>query len=640
MGTLARELLRGDSRPRREPRRPEGLARPLGKVARREDAAERGREPLEPPFAFLAAQGLVAPGALLAAQARARALDVGVDDALIAAQAVDEATLARAFARRWRLPFLPDPRPDAANGPGVFAAGLASVEGEGPRFAVVPRGLRGQALLRALRRPGPPPDGRVAVAPADALRAAAFAALGPRLAREAATSLPDDLAARRLAIRPAQATVLLATAVTILLALAASGALRAAAMLALGFFFLLAVGARLASTLAARDEPPDAPPLAERDLPRYAVVVAMHREEDVVADLVAALARFDYPREKLRVSLVVEEDDAPTRAALAALHLPAHMEVVVVAPGRPRTKPRALNVALAACDAELLVIYDAEDRPQPDQLRKAAARFAAAPASLACLQARLAIDNARESLLTRLFALDYAGLFEIANPGLAALGWPMLLGGTSNHFRVSTLRALGGWDAWNVTEDADLGLRLARAGYGVETLRSVTWEEAPVTLSAWAPQRRRWLKGWMQTALVHTRDSRGLWRRLGPERALAILATLGGGLLGALFGPVFALRVALDAARGDLLRVDTPLDVAATAVSLTLIVFAPVCAIRPPALGARRARLPVLLRAAPLLPLYHLLVSWAAWRALIELARDPHRWAKTRHGVSRARSAN
>ena len=640
MGTLARELLRGDARPRREPQRPEGLARPLGKVARREDAAERGREPLEPPFAFLAAQGLVAPGALLAAQARARALDVGVDDALIAAQAVDEATLARAFARRWRLPFLPDPRPDAANGPGVFAAGLASVEGGGPRFAVVPRGLRGQALLRALRRPGPPPDGRVAVAPADALRAAAFAALGPSLAREAAATVTDDLSARRLAPRPAQTAGLGLAAAFALLALAPSGWPGSAATLAVGLVFLIAVVVRLTAALMARDEPPDAPPLAERDLPRYAVVVAMHREENVVADLVAALDRLDYPREKLRVSLVVEEDDAPTRAALAALALPPHMETIVVAPGRPRTKPRALNVALAACDAELFVIYDAEDRPQPDQLRKAAARFAAAPPRLACLQARLAIDNARESLLARLFALDYAGLFEVANPGLALCDWPMLLGGTSNHFRVAALRALGGWDAWNVTEDADLGLRLARAGYQVGTLRSTTWEEAPLDWANWAPQRRRWLKGWMQTALVHSRDPLDLWRRLGTQRALALVGTLGGGLLSALFGPLFALRVALDAARGDLLRVDTALDLAATAVSLTLIVAAPLCAILPPVLGARRAGLRGLLRVAPLLPLYHLLVSWAAWRALIELTRDPHRWSKTRHGVSRARPAN
>ena len=583
MGTLARELMRGERGPRREPQRPAGLPPPLGRIARREDAAERGRDPLEPPFAFLAARGLVSPAALLAAQTRARDLCVGVDDALVASGAVDEAALARAFARRWRLPFVADPRLDAANGVGVFAAGLASLDGEGPRFAVAPRGLRAQALLRALRRPGPPPDGRVAVAPADALRAAAFAALGPSLAREAAATVTDDLSARRLAPRPAQTAGLGLAAAFALLALAPSGWPGSAATLAVGLVFLIAVVVRLTAALMARDEPPDAPPLAERDLPRYAVVVA---------------------------------------------------------PGRPRTKPRALNVALAACDAELFVIYDAEDRPQPDQLRKAAARFAAAPPRLACLQARLAIDNARESLLARLFALDYAGLFEVANPGLALCDWPMLLGGTSNHFRVAALRALGGWDAWNVTEDADLGLRLARAGYQVGTLRSTTWEEAPLDWANWAPQRRRWLKGWMQTALVHSRDPLDLWRRLGTQRALAVVGTLGGGLLSALLGPLFALRIAVDAARGDLLRVASALDLAATSVSLTLIVVAPLCAILPPVLGARRAGLRGLLRVAPLLPLYYLLVSWAAWRALVELARDPHRWSKTRHGVSRARSAN
>lgn len=636
MTTLARALFKGATAGP-APSRPPGLPRPRAVVERR--AEPSGRTPLEAPFAFLAAKGAVAPGAYLAAEARARRIGVGVDDVLIASGALDEAALARGFALRWRLPFVEAPRLDAFNGPGAILSGLASLEeGGGARFAVAPRGLRAQALARALRRPGAAPDGRLAVAPAAALRAAALSGLAPRLAREAAATLPDALAARLAAPSPAQAGAVALLVLTCLVALAAIGVAGSLAALAVGAVFLVAVVSRLATVLAFRDEAPCAAPLDDADLPRYAVVVAMYREEAVVADLVTALARLDYPPEKLRVSLVVEEDDAHTRAALAAMTLPPRMEVIVVAPGRPRTKPRALNVALAACDADLFVIYDAEDRPQPDQLRKAAARFAAAPAHVACVQARLAIDNAHETLISRLFALDYAGLFEVANPGFAALDWPMLLGGTSNHFRVSALRAVGGWDAWNVTEDADLGLRLARAGYGVETIRSVTWEEAPVTLRAWLAQRRRWLKGWMQTALVHTRAPLRLWRELGPDRLLAVVGTLGGGLLSAVFGPPFVARVVVDLVSGRLVRVDTALDVAVSALTLTLVAFGLACAILPPLIGARRAGHRGLARFVVLLPLYYLLVSWASWRALIELVHAPHRWAKTLHGVSRRRA--
>lgn len=642
MGSLAEILTRGGASAL-APQWPAALPRPLGRIARRgdppsrRDEGERSRAPLEHPFAYLSAQGLAPPGAWLAAQVRARALGVGVDDALIAAGALDEAALAQGFARRWRLAYLDAPALDPQNGPGVFAAGVARLDGAAPSVVVAPRGVSGQALANALRRAPASQTGHVAVTPAPALRAAAYGALGPRLAREAAASLPEALSARRLAGTPAQAAALAVVAATAAMALAPQGLAGALATLLLGLVFLMAVVARLATTLAATEEPGDAPPLAERDLPRYAVVVALHREENVVADLVAALDRLDYPREKLRVTLAVEQDDAATRAALAGLVLPPHFEVAVVAPGAPRTKPRALNVALAAADAELLVVYDAEDRPQPDQLRKAAARFAVAPREVVCLQARLAIDNAQDNVLTRLFALDYAGLFEIANPGLAALDWPMLLGGTSNHFRVADLRAIGGWDAWNVTEDADLGLRLARSRLRVETLRSTTWEEAPVDLAAWEAQRRRWLKGWMQTAFVHSRAPRALLREIGLDRALALVATLGGGQLSALLSPLFALRVGLDMARGDFLRVETNLDVMVATVTLTLLALGPVCAILPPLLATRRAGLSGLARFAALLPLYHLMLSWSAWRAAVELARKPHRWTKTRHGVSAGR---
>ena len=183
--------------------------------------------------------------------------------------------------------------------------------------------------------------------------------------------------------------------------------------------------------------------------------------------------------------------------ALIALRLPPRYEIVIAPPGAPRTKPRACNIALEAARGELLAVYDAEDEPAPDQLRKAAAGFAADP-SLDALQGRLKIANAGDNWLTFMFAVEYAALFELINPGLCALDLPIALGGSTNHFRTSALRRVGGWDAWNVTEDADLGLRLARFGARVGALDSDTWEEAPNELGNWFRQRVRWQKGWMR----------------------------------------------------------------------------------------------------------------------------------------------
>ena len=198
------------------------------------------------------------------------------------------------------------------------------------------------------------------------------------------------------------------------------------------------------------------------------------------------------------MKLLVEEDDSETRAALAHMPPAAWIEVVVTPRGAPRTKPRALNVGLLLARGSLLVVYDAEDAPAPRQLRDAAARFAAAPARLACLQAALAIDNRADTAVSALFAIEYAALFDVLLRGLAALKLPLPLGGSSNHFRVASLRRVRGWDAWNVTEDVDVGLRLARFGYCSDILASTTYEEAPTTVPAWLKQRRRWLKGWMR----------------------------------------------------------------------------------------------------------------------------------------------
>ena len=227
---------------------------------------------------------------------------------------------------------------------------------------------------------------------------------------------------------------------------------------------------------------------------------------------------------KLQVLLLMEADDDETIAAAKAARPPDHVRFVVVPAGGPQTKPKACNVGLALAEGEFLVIYDAEDRPEPGQLREVVARFLETPDDVVCLQARLNYFNARENLLTRMFTLEYSFWFDDMLPGLDAMRLPIPLGGTSNHFRVSALRELGGWDPYNVTEDADLGVRAAAEGKTVGIIESTTWEEACSEWKAWIRQRTRWIKGYMVTALVHMRRP----RQLSARRARAACSACSG----------------------------------------------------------------------------------------------------------------
>jgi cellulose synthase/poly-beta-1,6-N-acetylglucosamine synthase-like glycosyltransferase len=194
----------------------------------------------------------------------------------------------------------------------------------------------------------------------------------------------------------------------------------------------------------------------------------------------------------------VEADDDDTRRVLARLELGPPFSIITAPPFGPRTKPKALNVALPFAQGSFTVVYDAEDVPEPDQLRRALDTFMTADGRLACVQASLTIDNATDSWLARMFTAGYAGQFDAFLPGLAALHLPLPLGGSSNHFRTAALRQVGGWDSYNVTEDADLGIRLCRFGYHSTAMSSATYEEAPAHFGPWLRQRTRWYKGWMR----------------------------------------------------------------------------------------------------------------------------------------------
>jgi cellulose synthase/poly-beta-1,6-N-acetylglucosamine synthase-like glycosyltransferase len=372
--------------------------------------------------------------------------------------------------------------------------------------------------------------------------------------------------------------------------------------------------------------PRPTPPLPTR-WPRYTVLAALHDEADIVDQLVERLSRLNYPPDRLQGFLVLEAHDHETIAAALAARRPDWLDVLVTPPGRPQTKPRALNFALTHATGELLTVYDAEDAPDPDQLREAAARFADDRSGrLACLQAPLRIRapvSKGSRFIDRQFAAEYAGLFETTLPGMARLGLPFPLGGTSNHFRVDVLRAVGGWDAWNVTEDADLGFRLWHHGWSLGVMARPTWETPPGGLATWLPQRTRWLKGYLQTWGVHTRTP---WR-LGWRGALALVMTLGAGLVSA---AIHGLTMAWVAA-AVLVSTMAALPPETPVLALCVLVLGAASAWLSCAIGARRAGAPYdagdMIRAPAYWALLSLAFVHAAWRLIL----DPFAWDKTPH---------
>ena len=584
----------------------------------------------------------VSDSALRLARIAAFEADVELHDHILASGLIRPEVFYRRLANALGAPYLERYMPLAPS----MDARQAIQAGVAP-LAPNPRGLgyvlapRGRALTALLRRGAglarTIPDFAIA-APAHFTRLV-LVAQARRIADEASTGLhmarPDLCAASGCSARQVISGAVAVACLVMGFAVAADfitvllGSLFCAVFLAAVIQRLWALGASLA------DRPAAPAPLPDHRLPLYSIVLPVYKEARVVGKLLGAIADLDYPRAKLDVKIVVEACDGETLDALRGVTLPPFCEVLVAPPGAPRTKPRALNVALPFCRGDLLVIYDAEDEPEPAQLRIAAAIFASGPASLACLQARLCIDNAGDGWIAALFALEYAALFDVINPGFGALAQPFPLGGTSNHFRTETLRRLRGWDAWNVTEDADLGIRLSRFRQTTGVIASCTQEEAPISLRAWRLQRQRWLKGWMQTLVTHSREPVRFAREAGLGAVSAAMVTMLGAVLGALLGPVFfwmtvwrLLSWQAGAAEGQAV----PLDVLATQSLFWLGVIG---CLWPIVLGAQRRGLVSQLRYLPLLPAYYMLICLAAWGALFELVRDPFVWNKTEHGLAR-----
>jgi len=375
--------------------------------------------------------------------------------------------------------------------------------------------------------------------------------------------------------------------------------------------------------------------LRENELPTISLLVPLFREADMTGPLTSRLTKLDYPRGKLDLCFVVENDDLVTKSSISKQEPPDWMRVIEVPKGKLRTKPRALNYALNFVSGSIVGVYDAEDAPESDQLRHVAETFARAGPDVACVQGRLDYYNDAGNWLSRCFTLEYASWFRVILPGYAKMGLLVPLGGTTLFFRRDTLNELRSWDAHNVTEDADLGVRLARRGYRTVFMLSVTNEEANARAWPWIKQRSRWLKGYAVTYAVHMRRPLELFRQLGAWRffgfQVLFLGTLSPFLLAPLLWTVVVIPFGLPHPLFALLS--RPQFVVLTAIFLlsTCINLATNC------IGAHRAGKSWLMKWAPTMVFYFPLATLGALKGLSELFWRPFFWDKTAHGIDLSR---
>ena len=404
----------------------------------------------------------------------------------------------------------------------------------------------------------------------------------------------------------------------------------------LAIWFLLFTSLRLAGCFSPRKRRPRLPRLHDSQLPIYTVVAALYHEASSVTPLMRYIDELDYPREKLDIKLVIEPDDLGTRAAIARLGPMPHVQVIIAPDAGPRTKPKALNCALIFARGTFITVFDAEDRPEPGQLRAALDVFRTHDPDVVCAQASLCIDNTADSWLPRMFTAEYAGQFDVFLQGFSNFEMPLPLGGSSNHFRTCVLREVGGWDPYNVTEDADLGFRLARFRYRSVMFPSTTFEEAPARFGAWLRQRSRWMKGWMQTWSVHMRSPRKLWRDAGAGGFFTLNIIVGGNVLTALAHPLLLGEILV---RGVLSAFDSSVASFFTKpfieLYLATIAAGYLTTVVIGVIGLARRGLLHEAWVLVLTPVYWLCLSIAAWRALYQLLTEPYRWEKTEQGLAR-----
>jgi cellulose synthase/poly-beta-1,6-N-acetylglucosamine synthase-like glycosyltransferase len=378
--------------------------------------------------------------------------------------------------------------------------------------------------------------------------------------------------------------------------------------------------------------------LKDSELPTYTVLVPMYKEPEVLPILASALRKLNYPRSKLDIKLLLEEGDTETIEAAKKLQLESIFEIVRIPPSHPQTKPKACNYGLHFAQGEIVTIFDAEDKPEPDQLKKVVLAFRKAPPNVACIQARLNYYNREENWLTRMFTLEYSTWFDMLLPGLEALKIPMPLGGTSNHFRTEVLRKLLAWDPYNMTEDADLGVRMTQEGLTCEVVNATTYEEANTRVGNWIRQRSRWIKGYMQTYLVHMRSPLRLYRSLGFVGFWGFQFFIGGTIGCVLLNPILWMLF-LGWALGLISGLDMYFPPWVMAFSLFNLLFGNCSMIYFFMMGAYKRGYYRLLFHAFTAPAYWALMSIAAYKGLWQLVHNPFYWEKTQHGISKHTAA-
>ena len=610
-------------------------------VVLRQMAAEARSAPavpsrLPPELALLRGRGL-ADAHLVALARRAGPREGALARLLMEEGLVSADAYYAALAQSLGLPFLPqgsfraDAQLELLPPPGFPGPLFCGRTPSGERLAVFAPLPESVAAIRALLARAPSLRARLAIATPLALELAGRAAApGLRLASER-----PDVSARAVLTRGQIAVAGLGVAAFCLGRLLTVEALVIFASVLVTLLGMMLGALRLLAGLSHTPSPRPAQLIPARLLPRYSVLVPLYREARVAQSLVRHLDALDYPRDRLEILFLLEDDDSETRAALLP-HLAPCMRVLTVSGPGPRTKPRALVHGLDHARGELIAVYDGEDRPEPDQLLLAASRFAELPPSVAVLQGHLAIDHRSHRFFPRQFLLEYAGLFDCQLPWFSARGLPFPLGGTSNHFRRTALDAAGSWDPYNVTEDADLAMRLVRGGWSMQMLASTTFEEAPLSWRAWHGQRARWLKGWLQTLLVTLRDPFRLAAELRRTRLAVLLVYLLAMVVTLAAHPFFVGILLLygSGVAGLLPRFDVLGGVVLTLAGVSVTLCYASMTLLAIAGAAARSRLPSLLDLA-LIPAYWLAQSLAFYAAVVELVRRPHRWQKTEHGLAR-----
>lgn len=616
---------------------PRGFSSPAGK--RLEDRNRDEHAEID----ALAALGFSKPLiALLAAQARKTGATIETE--LLRSGEVDEATYYAALARFLRLPFVESIDPASINDMPLLDTQLQrptmlriNRRYRPPQIAVVPEAGR-LCDITAVLTNMPHLDRDLAITTPSAIRQAVWRAGACRRQSEAVKGLFDRhprFSARTVLSGSQGFWMGLALAALLSALIVRPLDTLALAHVFMSLIYFITLTLRFLALTRQRLYKPvtGVTPPAQGPLPAYTVMVALYKEASVVGQLANSLRRLDWPAHLLDIKLICEADDRETILALKALDLDQRFEIVEVPVSEPRTKPKALTYALAAARGEFVAIYDAEDRPHPRQLREAHRQFRFASDRLACLQAPLVITNASQCWISALFSLEYSGLFRGLLPMLARHGMPLPLGGTSNHFRTAVLRQAGGWDPFNVTEDADLGLRLYRLGYRSDVIVRQTLEDAPTTVKVWMNQRSRWFKGWLQTWLVLMRAPGKLAGEMGLKAFCVFQLTIGGMLASSLLHPLIVVFVGVTAwsmlnppAEGldihvILLFVIDCINIFGSYLIFVLLGMTAMIPLEQRLIGRRWAAV----------PLYWLMMSAAAWRAAIELRSRPFFWNKTPH---------